>query len=1021
MKHTYLLLILLSTLTAFSQNIPEHLTTNWEIAGYEGDIPCHSNLRNAVDEFGIDNTGATDVSSAVESALFAIADNDVLYFPNGTYLFNKTIAVPSNRVIRGESPSETRLLFDLQADANMIDVSGSAGTETSITSIQAFGGNELVVSDASSFAVGDDIEIEQENDPAVHYTDENWNKSWAQQIKGQIVKISAISGNTITVDRSFTFDYNTDFSMTMRKINAKTNVGFENFYIERVDANTGLTNNNFLLYYVNNCWIRKVHSYFTARYHVRMERSRNIEVRECEIEMADDCGGGGAGYGVLAQKHTEDCLIEDNIFHDIRHPLIVKEGVTRNVYAYNYCFDIRNNATCDSDPANPYADISLHGHYPAYNLFEGNIVGRISSTDYWGPAGPGNTFFRNRVNTEKGVWTQEYSHEQVFVGNELISPADMFDNRDGTVDGTVLVANTVQGTVDNAPVETVKNSLFHSAKPEFFGNLAWPAMGYGTDIGNGVIPAQQRWLDGQPFTAAKVCSACKTPDLGVENNLCGVESIEFNTNLSSTNRIFTWFKDDVEIEGEETPDYIVTAPGTYKVIVDSLGCITESEIAIVDYPLVNLPSDFTLCSPSMVQLDAENASLPNVTYLWSTGETTQMIDVIAGGTYSVTVSADGCGSGSDEVAVQSELIDVTGDELTEAGTAFLQINESGNYNWYAQAEGGTPIHEGATYEPEVTESTYFWVENANGLEFSIGNESSTLSNGYYNDDYTASRYFFDVLYPITLNSITVYADKAQTVVITVENSAGDIVGAVSQDVDAGEQIINLDIVLPEGNNYAIHSEGTTGKLWRDKEAGAWEYVEAGYLSIHSTEPTWIENNGYYAFWYNWKCTAGNPCERTPVLAKVASSVELETQEIVLKKGWNLVSLYILPNDCKDGQSCVSTVFPNAEIVKTFDSFYSSSQLDYLNSLSELKTGEGYLVYNSIDEVVTVSGTQGAIDSPALKDGWSLIGAMQDVSAEEFVSEINATIIKNFEGFYEVGNTLNSLTELKAGKAYFVKK
>jgi len=1095
------------------------LTTNWNIAGYEGGIPCYANLRNAVTEFGIDNTGATNVSGAVESALQSIDDNDVLFFPNGTYLFNNTISVPSNRVLRGESPIETKLLFNLQANANMIDVSGTSGIETAITDIGGFGEFELTVSDATGFSVGDDIEIEQENEPDVHYTNADWNVSWAQNIKGQILKIAAISGNTITVDRSFTFDYNISFAMTMRKIDAKTNVGFENFYIERVDANTGLTNNNFLFYYSNNCWIRRVHSYYTARYHVRMEKSRNIELRECEIEMADDCGGGGAGYGVLAQKHTEDCLIEDNIFHDIRHPLIVKEGVSRNVYAYNYCFDIRNNASCDSDPANPYADISLHGHYPAYNLFEGNIVGRISSTDHWGPAGPGNTFFRNRVTTEKGVWTQEYSHEQVFVANELVDPAGMFDNRDGTVNGTVLVANTIQGVVDNEPTETVANSLYRNTKPEFFGNLAWPAMGYGTTVGSGVIPAQQRWLDGVPMSTDQLCSACLYPDMGTINNLCGISSINLSTNLDAINRTFTWFKDNIEIPGENQSEYTVLSPGTYKIIADSLGCVTESEIVVVDYPVVNLPEDFTLCSPSKIQLDADNSNLPNVTYTWSTGATAQTIDVISEGSYSVTVSADGCGTGNDEVTVTSELIDVTGDELTAAGTANLTVNEAGVFNWYTQAEGGASVHTGTSYSPNVTESTYFWVENANGLEFNIGNASSTLSNGYYNSDFAATFYYFDVLYPITLNSVMVYAEDPQTVVITIKDSGGNEVGSVSQAVDAGEQVIELNIELPVGTNYSIDSEGTTDRLWREKEAGNWDYTEAGYMTIHSTEPAWIETNGYYAFWYNWQCTAGNPCDRTPVLAEVstgtnvapsvslitpiqdttlplgynlqvsASATDIDgtisdvklyidnqlirsitsapyewgsanspepdelnnlavgtytikvaatdnqgastetsftltvtplTQTIELTAGWNLVSTYLLAEDMS-----VSTLFPNATIVKTDSLFFNSTQPSVFNTITEIEVGKGYLVYNSVAETLYISGSVAETEYFAsLHDGWNLIGCPYSTSTTfetAFGSELNnIQSIKSFEGSW-INEGIQTINSFEPGKAYYILK
>lgn len=65
--------------------------------------------------------------------------------------------------------------------------------------------------------------------------------------------------------------------------------------------------------------------------------------------------------------------------------------------------------------------ISVHGHYPFMNLFEGNIVGRAGLADYWGASGPGNTLFRNRIiGTDKhrdfgpyrGISVDDYSHRQ---------------------------------------------------------------------------------------------------------------------------------------------------------------------------------------------------------------------------------------------------------------------------------------------------------------------------------------------------------------------------------------------------------------------------------------------------------------------------------------------------------------------------------------------------------------------------------------------------------------------------------
>ena len=68
-------------------------------------------------------------------------------------------------------------------------------------------------------------------------------------------------------------------------------------------------------------------------------------------------------------------------------------GVNGNVIAYNYSIEPNRSEF----PAEASADISLHGHYPFSNLFEGNIVQNIQIDLTHGPNGPFNTFFRNRA------------------------------------------------------------------------------------------------------------------------------------------------------------------------------------------------------------------------------------------------------------------------------------------------------------------------------------------------------------------------------------------------------------------------------------------------------------------------------------------------------------------------------------------------------------------------------------------------------------------------------------------------
>ena len=74
------------------QNLYNYLGEQLDIATGSG------NYTNAV-EAGIDNSGLTDVSNAINTL---IADGGMFFFPAGTYLLNSQMIVKSNTVIKGE-------------------------------------------------------------------------------------------------------------------------------------------------------------------------------------------------------------------------------------------------------------------------------------------------------------------------------------------------------------------------------------------------------------------------------------------------------------------------------------------------------------------------------------------------------------------------------------------------------------------------------------------------------------------------------------------------------------------------------------------------------------------------------------------------------------------------------------------------------------------------------------------------------------------------------------------------------
>ncbi len=105
--------------------------------------------------------------------------------------------------------------------------------------------------------------------------------------------------------------------------------------------------------------------------------------------------------------------------------------------------------------------------------------------------------------------------------------------------------------------------------------------------------------------------------------------------------------------GETTQSISVFVSGIYSVTVtDANGCdgFAEVNVTVFPLPLVEITGNFSFCIAASTELTAT----AGVSYLWSTGETTQSITVTEAGLYSVVVTdANGC-EGYAEATVTDE-------------------------------------------------------------------------------------------------------------------------------------------------------------------------------------------------------------------------------------------------------------------------------------------------------------------------------------------------------------------------------
>lgn len=468
---------------------------DWSCAGYSGEIPDFFDNVIEVTEEGAVCDGSTDDYDVIQTAIDQAITPAVISLPSGVCRIESKLSMKSGIVLRGQG-SNASTLTCMNA-SGCIDLPGSIGGDfVEITEGLEFGSNQLIVDDPAQFTAGGGAQLQQDDIvPA--------SADWGENAVGQIVRILQIEDNRLIIDPPLHFPYAENRNPIIRPIKFIEQVGIEDLRLLREDSGENW-GNNIDIRRAADSWVRRIESDNTEKYHIGLSESVKIEIRDSFFHHAKSRGDGGQGYGVSLARHATSVLVENNIFYETRHAMIVQIGTNGCVFGYNYS---EHNY---SDDGWDKSYISLHGHYPFMNLFEGNIVGWIYLGDFWGDIGPGNTVFRNRVlgtdrgegfGDNRGITLRYFHGVQNIVGNE-VTGGDIYFADDATGDPSLVLihGNNVKGEITwdpNHDNQEVLPSYYLSGKPHFYGNLEWPSIGGDMTLGQGTIPALQRWESGE--------------------------------------------------------------------------------------------------------------------------------------------------------------------------------------------------------------------------------------------------------------------------------------------------------------------------------------------------------------------------------------------------------------------------------------------------------------------------------------------------------------------------------------------
>lgn len=509
MKCIYTLLFLLTQSMAFSQTLPPTRSVDWTLAGLRDTTTANFVSIDMQAEGAIGN-GTVPNDSILDNVLSAIADSGViLNFPSGNFLFNNTINLPSNCVIRGQGSEETILTLDLGGLGQSISIQGSlvSGDTASFIATALKDSNSVSVSNPSSFSIGDWVQIIQEDTDLV-------TSSWAENGVGQILKINAISNNEIIFDSPFRMDFDTARSPYIVRINPVKNVGIECLKIHRLDDTAPQQSSSVYFKYAVNSWVNGIESDNCTFSHVQSRQSSNLSISKSYFHHAFGYGGNGRGYGVMLHGTSNECLVENNIFEHLRHSMIVQWGANGNVFTYNYSFDPFWESS--TTPSNSAGDVVLHGNYTYANLFEQNICQNIVIDNSHGPNGPNNTFLRNRAEAYGIFFSASNSPNQNFLGNDITNDNFPYNLVNYSISGSghFIYGNNNKGTIDPSGTEILPDlSYAYTQKPDFIHLSQWATIGTPNSVGTGTIPAFERFKTETIFS-----NTCGHSTIGIHEN-----------------------------------------------------------------------------------------------------------------------------------------------------------------------------------------------------------------------------------------------------------------------------------------------------------------------------------------------------------------------------------------------------------------------------------------------------------------------------------------------------------------------
>jgi hypothetical protein len=388
-----------SSSTSGSAILPVNRRAAWDHAGVVQSVNDGvNNGPRGIPSFPTCTAYTVTTAASIQTALDNCPEHTVVSVPAGTFVLPDGLRMRRPVVLRGAGPDKTVL-----QTSDVVQVSPYGTGEPTLTVVDWTGGytqgeTVLTLASTAGLHVGDEIGLDQENDPNVVFCGKNGcaplSRDGTRAEGGsnrevlQMVQITAIAGNQITIDTPLYMTHSATLHPQAFWWPEKMHyAGVESL---KVDLRTTYNISNVSFTFCTNCWVRNVATVNSHRSAINFSfYVYHGEIRDSFVDghlVAQD-GEWGTNYGIELGWGSA-VLVENNI---VRGGNILQtypgSGI---VLGHNYVIsNVLNTGWMG-------AGIQPHAVHTYMNLTEGNQTTQFNEDNIYG-SGSLNVLYRNRL------------------------------------------------------------------------------------------------------------------------------------------------------------------------------------------------------------------------------------------------------------------------------------------------------------------------------------------------------------------------------------------------------------------------------------------------------------------------------------------------------------------------------------------------------------------------------------------------------------------------------------------------